>query len=355
MKLYESIMWQYIAEEPQVLANLLKRQDIKELAEKLCAFKQIYFISHGSSYNSSMTLMPFYARYAKVNVHCITAGNFIASEDTAALLNPEDTLVVCISQTGNSRGTLLAAELAKKYGLKTVGIAASTSATLKKYCDEFIELQCGEEDSNAKTKGMSSTLLTLALFGTYLGYYKNNISEETVQKILKEFELQVEELTSVKEKAIQFCKDNDFGKGVENFYIIGSSMNYGLALEAQIKLMETMCIPTCAVDTEEFSHGTHRAIHPDTHVLVIRSEENKELADKTFKYLNNMTNTYMIETFKENNCKNVVQVENHPYTQSILTIVEFIQVISAYGPENNGLDPNRDANNDFTDLVETRI
>ncbi len=355
MKLFESIMWQYIDEEPAVLKQMLNRSDIRELAEKMYSYKQIYFVSHGSSYNSSMTVSPFYARFAHINVHCVTSGNFISSENLIQLLNPEDTLIVCISQTGNSRGTLLSAQLAKKYGFTTVGVAADSSATLKNYCNELITLQCGEEDSNAKTKGMSSTLLALALFGLYLGCYNKTITEDVVTDVLKEFEAQINELPEVKKNTIRFCEENEFGKDIRNFYIIGSGMNYGLALEAQIKLMETMCIPTCAVDTEEFSHGTHRAIQKDTHVLVIRTNENKELAEKTFRYLDQMTNVYMVETFNENEGKNVVHVNNYPLTQSILTVVEFIQIISAYGPEWNGLDPNRDANNDFTELVETRI
>lgn len=355
MELFESIMWKYISQEKDVLSANIERKDIQPVAEQLTGYSTVYFVSHGSSYNSSMTVAPFFMKNARINVHCITAGNFIASENQVSLFDKENTLVVLISQTGNSRGTLEGAKLAEKYGIATLGLSADNSATLKKYTDYFLTLNCGEEDSNAKTKGMSSTILVLLLLATYIGLKKGIITESRKDEIIAELKRQCEELESVHQKTVQFCKANDFGKGMTNLYTIGSDMNYGLALEGQIKVMETMCIPTCAVDSEEFSHGTHRSINRDTSVLIIRTPNNAEMAQKTFEYFDPIARMYMIETFRDNKKDNVVSVPLHPYTQSVLTIVEFIQIISAYAPENNHLDPNRDANNAYTEVVETRI
>ena len=95
---------------------------------------------------------------------------------------------------------------------------------------------------------------------------------------------------------------------MKDFYIVGSGMNYGLALEAQIKMMETMCIPTCAVDSEEFSHGTHRSINRDTTMLVIRTGRNATFAQSIYDYFNKLANVIMIETFPENRQKNVISI-----------------------------------------------
>ena len=355
MELYESIMWKYISQEKDVLTANIERKDIKELAEKLCKYKTVYFVSHGSSYNASMTVAPFFMKNARINVHCVTAGNFIASENQVSLLDPRKTLIVLISQTGNSRGTLEGAKLAAKYNIATLGLSADNSATLKQYTEYFLTLNCGEEDSNAKTKGMSSTILVLLLLGTYIGAKKGIITSETEKTVIEELKQQCEELETVYNKTIRFCEDNRFGTDMTNFYIIGSDMNYGLALEAQIKVMETMCMPTCAVDSEEFSHGTHRSINANTNLLIIRTAQNAEMAQKTFDYFDPIARMYMIETFNDNNKVNVVNVPEHKLTESVLTIVEFIQIISAYAPELNHLDPNRDANNEYTEIVETRI
>ena len=78
MELFESIMWKYISEEKDVLTANIERKDIQPVAEQLAGYSTIYFVSHGSSYNSSMTVTPFFMKNARINVHCITAGNFIA-------------------------------------------------------------------------------------------------------------------------------------------------------------------------------------------------------------------------------------------------------------------------------------
>ncbi len=355
MELFESIMWKYISEEKDVLTANIERKDIQPVAEQLTGYSTVYFVSHGSSYNSSMTVAPFFMKNARINVHCITAGNFIASENQVSLFDKENTLVVLISQTGNSRGTLEGAKLAEKYGIATLGLSADSSATLKQYTDYFLTLNCGEEDSNAKTKGMSSTILVLLLLGTYIGLNKGVITEQQKDKIINELREQCDQLQMVYDKTIQFCEKNEFGRNLTNLYTIGSDMNYGLALEGQIKVMETMCIPTCAVDSEEFSHGTHRSINADTSVIIIRSPQNADMAQKTFDYFDPIARMYMIETFEDNKKDNVVNIPLHPYTESVLTIVLFIQIISAYAPEYNHLDPNRAANNEYTDVVETRI
>ncbi|MBE6104079.1 MAG: SIS domain-containing protein [Erysipelotrichaceae bacterium] len=355
MELFESIMWKYIGQEYQVLTDNIRRTDIEKLAEKLACFDTIYFVSHGSSYNASMTVMPFFMKNAGVNVHCITAGNFISSETLASLIDNEKTLVVLISQTGNSRGTLQAAQLAEKHGIKTLGISADDTATLKKYTDYFLTLNCGEEDSNAKTKGMSSTILVLLMLASCIGTIRGTITPEEKVAVYRELQLQCAELDDFICRSIQFSRENSVGKNMKDFYIVGSGMNYGLALEAQIKMMETMCIPTCAVDSEEFSHGTHRSINRDTTMLVIRTGRNATFAQSIYDYFNKLANVIMIETFPENRQKNVISITDCPLTESVMLIVAFIQVISAFAPEYNHQDPNRDANNDFTDLVDTRI
>ena len=343
MELYESIMWKYISEEKDILQANLERNDIAVLASRLTGYQTVYFVSHGSSYNASMTVAPFFMKYAGINAICVTAGNFISCEDRVSLLDKQKTLIVLISQTGNSRGTLEGALMARRHGIDTLGLSANDSATLKGYTDFFLTLNCGEEDSNAKTKGMSSTILVLLLLAMEISVLKNRNTQ------------QCEELEAVHKLTTDFCDKTSFGKDMENFYIIGTDMNYGLALEAQIKVMETMCIPTCAVDSEEFSHGTHRSINEKTSLLIIRTPQNADMAQKTYDYFNMIARVSMIETFDDNRRDNVVNIPCHPLTQSVLTIVEFIQIISAYAPEYNHLDPNRDANNEFTELAETRI
>ena len=202
---------------------------------------------------------------------------------------------------------------------------------------------------------MSSTILVLLMLASCIGTIRGTITPEEKVAVYRELQLQCAELDDFVCRSIQFSRENSVGKNMKDFYIVGSGMNYGLALEAQIKMMETMCIPTCAVDSEEFSHGTHRSINRDTTMLVIRTGRNATFAQSIYDYFNKLANVIMIETFPENRQKNVISITDCPLTESVMLIVAFIQVISAFAPEYNHQDPNRDANNDFTDLVDTRI
>ena len=186
MELYESIMWKYISEEKDILQANLERNDIAVLASRLTGYQTVYFVSHGSSYNASMTVAPFFMKYAGINAICVTAGNFISCEDRVSLLDKQKTLIVLISQTGNSRGTLEGALMARRHGIDTLGLSANDSATLKGYTDFFLTLNCGEEDSNAKTKGMSSTILVLLLLAMEISVLKNRITQETKKAMMKE-------------------------------------------------------------------------------------------------------------------------------------------------------------------------
>lgn len=353
--MFESVMWKYIDEETDVLNKVVNNEEIKTIANKYKDIKNIYFVSHGSSYNAQYTVAPFFSKYAKINCTTLTAGNFADEENIAKNIDPTNTLLVSISQTGNSRGTLLTCEIARKNNIKTLGLSASRQAKLSEYVDDLICLNCGEEKSNAKTKGYSCSVLSLIMFALELGKTKCNITEAQYKEVLDDIAREINSLKDTKEKSIQFCKDNDFGKGLNNLYVFGCNMNYGSALECALKVTETACIPTVVCDTIEFSHGIHRSINKDCTLLIIRSEYNSKFSLDAFNYFKDKTKVLMINTLEEIDDKRIININNNSTVQSVLNIVEFIQVISTYAPENLGLDPNRISNNDFAALVDTRI
>lgn len=353
--MFESIMWKYIDEETETLNSVINNSEIKNVAIKYKDIKNIYFVSHGSSYNAQYTVAPFFSKYAGVNCTTITAGNFTDEESIAKNIDTTNSLLVSISQTGNSRGTLLTCEIARKNNIKTLGLSASRQAKLAEYVDDLICLNCGEEKSNAKTKGYSCSVLSLIMFALELAKAKENISDAQYKEVLDDITREINSLKQTKEKSLQFCKDNDFGKELNNLYVFGCNMNYGSALECALKVTETACIPTVVCDTIEFSHGIHRSINPDCTLLIIRSGYNSKFSLDAFNYFKDKTKVFMINTLDKIDDKRVINIDNNSSIQSVLNIVEFIQIISTYAPENLGLDPNRITHNEFAAIVDTRI
>jgi len=355
----KSIMWKYISEETTLLRSILLRKDIQKIVDCIEQdIETIYFVCHGSSYNAATAVSDFLARYANVRVYCYTPANFLYNCTTISYEERSKTLVAAISQTGTSRGTIEAVKRAKNLGFSVLGFTDIKGSLLDKLSDIQITFNCKEEDSNAKTKGYSSTLVILMILSVALALKKGCMDKKQANLIFDELKDCVNELVDITEKTIKWCERTKFGGNIENVFVLGCGMNYGTALEGQLKLMETMCIPTMFNDIEEFSHGMHRAINKNSTVILLNSEQTcKELTDKTFEYLKNKTDKVMMINASENKSNNpmVITIKNHPLTQSILGITIIIQIISVFIPELNKCDPNVDSNNDYTYYMKTRI
>lgn len=355
----ESIMWEYISQEPEILERLLGNTEIAELANRIGkTLECIYFVAHGSSFNAAMTVSDFLSRNAKLRVYVYTPANFRYNAASISREVPERTLVAAISQTGTSSGAIDALRSAKAMGFSTLGITDVAGSPIAQESDHTLILGCGEEDSNAKTKGYSATLMVLMLLAVHLGCVRDTLNEESANAIRQELAGQIRQHPKILEQTLSWCRANSFGSTLKDLYVLGYGMNFGTAMEGQLKLMETMCIPTMFNDIGEFSHGMHRSITPDSTVLLIAAPHPLQtLTKQTAAYLQSIqAHTILLDATGQESTEGVsIQVPSHPLTQSVLLLTLVIQILSVYGPEHWGLDPNRDAHNDFTEVVHTRV
>lgn len=350
--MFESIMWKYMKEEGNLLSNLLQNSNVKTEGNKLEGIEALYLVAHGSSYNASNAIAPFITKLTGIRTYVYTPSGFRYNALSIYQENKATTWVLGISQTGTSRGVLEALEEVKENGFKIVGITNEKDSPIDQMSDVTFYLECGEENSNAKTKGYSSTLLTLMMLAVELG----KITTDEKEAIYKELQDQINEIEIVIDKTTLWCIKNKFGVDMNNIYVVGNGMNFATSMEGQLKLMETRCIPTMFNDIEEFSHGMHRSLNEDSYVMLLNSKVDCDLMEKTFEYLHHKNiHVVMINAENEINDGDVINVGKYDYTSSVLVITAAIQAISAYVPEINGQDPNRNANNEYTDWMETRV
>ncbi len=354
--MFESIMWTYMKEEPVLLANLLERGEIRRQISRFQSMDALYMIAHGSSYNAASTVAPMISRLGGVRVYAYTPSNFRFNAVSQEYESKADTWILGISQTGTSRGVLEAMELAGEKGFHSIGITNEPDSPIDRLSDVTFYLGCGEEDSNAKTKGYSSTLLTLMLFAIELGSAKGRLSRQEADAYYAELRNEIAEIGAVIERTTEWCKEHDYGRGMNNLYVVGNGMNFATAMEGQLKLMETQCVPTMFNDIEEFSHGMHRSLTLHSNVILLNSREDQALTEKTMEYLRSKEiPALMINGMKECTEPDVINAGYFPLTNSVLTMTAALQAISAFVPELNGMDPNRSANNDYTEWVRTRV
>ncbi len=354
--MFESVMWTYIREEEALLNRLLNSSNIPFEIHKLSGIKALYVTAHGSSYNAACAVAPIISRLAGIRTYCYTPAAFRFNASSIDHESAKDTWVLGISQTGTSRGVLEAVKLAKDKGFNAVGITAVPDSPISRLCDVTFDLACGEEDSNAKTKGYSSTLTVLMILGAELGRLNKTLSDKEYQEFYDELRAQVNDINAVTERTLRWCEANRYGIGMDNLYVVGTGINAATAMEGQLKLMETQCVPTMFNDIGEFSHGMHRSLTKHSNVILLNSAEDRELTETTMKYLRKkQIPALMINAQEESLYPDVINVGCYPKTSSVLLITTAIQVISVFVPEINGLDPNRNANNDYTEVTETRV
>lgn len=359
LNMHQSIMWQYIAQEQDVLAQHMKSSQTDEYAGRNGkGLRAIYFVAHGSSYNAAVCTAGFFSRIAHIRAYAYTPGNFCSGGSAIEQEDPSSILVAVISQTGTSTGALQSLEYAHTLGCKTLGITGNPEAQVAKKADDVLLLLCGIEDSNAKTKGYSSTLLLLLLLALSMGSQRDVLGSSEKNACLNELDNMIKIMPELCYQIEMFCKQMSFGDNLHNLYVIGSGMNYGTAQECQLKLMETMCIPTMFNEIGEFSHGMHRSINAESSVLLIRSPDRQEGQIKqAYSYLRGISeHVWMIDASGDKpldeNCLCIPVFRN---TQSLILMTLVVQVFSVYAPECVGQDPNRDANENFTHLMGTRI
>ena len=156
-----------------------------------------------------------------------------------------------------------------------------------------------------------------------------------------------------------WCESTKFGVEMANEYLIGSGVNYGTAVEGQLKMMETLRVPTMYNDILEFSHGMHRAINNKSYLILINSgnDEARKIFVKTYEYMRRVTeHCVMINVSKtKTNDSNIIDIPLFEFDDSLLLTTLVIQVISTFVPEINNMDPNGWANDDYTKIVATRI
>lgn len=351
-----SIMWKYMEEEATLLKRLMADGEVKEKISAMKDMETLYIVAHGSSYNAANAVAPMLSKLCRIRVYVYTPSNFIHNAYSLQWENKEHTWVCGISQTGTSRSVLEAVKQAKKDGFSLLGITNTIASPMEQISDVCCHLQCDEEDSNAKTKGYSSTLVLLWKLTLELAKQKNSISQAEADAITAELDEQIAYLPKLQKQVYEWCEQYRYGEHMNHLYMIGNGVNFATAMEGMLKLMETMCIPTMFSDIEEFSHGMHRSIKPDSYVILLHDGINAEAMDKTFAYLNEKgCHTLMLNGADSQATGNVIAWKAFPHTSSVLLFTAVIQVISAFVPELHGMDPNRNANDDYTECMNTRI
>jgi len=250
-----------ISEQPETIfkAGESTQEGIKTSSDYLRHAKNIFLTGSGTSYNASLVAKHLFSKYAKIKSECIIASEMQFSQDS---IEP-NSILIAISQSGESADVLEAVDIAKKANCKIISIINSLTSTLARESDIVIGMNCGPEIGVAATKSFTSQLIIL---------YKI-IQELSIEKIEINFQEISSSISDVLEAHSSIKKLANEIKGVSDIYVLGRGIHYPIAIESALKIKELTYIHAEGIAGGELKHGPLALMDSKAFVIIINPED----------------------------------------------------------------------------------
>ncbi|HXK49170.1 MAG TPA: glutamine--fructose-6-phosphate transaminase (isomerizing) [Clostridiales bacterium] len=275
---YPHFMLKEIFEQPGTLTDTMRgRLLLEEGVSKLGGLNQhpevykallnadkIFIVACGTSWHSALIGEYMLEEYAKISVEVEYASEFRYRDP---IITPK-TVVIAISQSGETADTLAAIKEAKRKGAVTIGICNVVGSTISKETDAGVYLHAGPEIGVASTKAFTSQVIALALITLDIARHKD-MSFRQGYKIVKELKLLPALVESILENSEKIKEIADRFKSAKNFLYLGRGYNFPVALEGALKLKEISYIHAEGYPAAEMKHGPIALIDENMPVIFI--------------------------------------------------------------------------------------
>ncbi|MDD4715744.1 MAG: glutamine--fructose-6-phosphate transaminase (isomerizing) [Oscillospiraceae bacterium] len=271
---YEHFMFKEIMEQPKAVRDTVSPRirdgkvvldSVNLTADYVQNLKRLYIVACGSSYHVGIVAKYTIERLVRLPVEVALASEF-------RYCNPlvdENTLVVVVSQSGETADTRDAMREAKRLGARTLAVVNVVGSTIAKEADDVIYTWAGPEIAVATTKAYSAQLAVMDLLTLYLGDLKGTLPAPEYDAILgglQKLPEQIEEILSRKED-IQYYASLYFNN--QSVFFIGRNLDYAIGLEGSLKLKEISYVHSEAYAAGELKHGTISLIENGTLVVAL--------------------------------------------------------------------------------------
>lgn len=260
---YDHFMLKEIHEQPIVFKNTIDAYiDFKNLPD-LSKYNNIHIVACGSAYHAGLVGKYLIENYAKVPVYVEVASEYRYKYN----FYDKNTLVIFVSQSGETADTLACLRKVKEDGIDTFSIVNVVGSSIARESKYVMYTKAGCEIAVATTKAYLAQLTSFAIITMYLT--NNKLSDE-----IKLIPNMIEELINIDYKEIA----KDIYKNKDIFFI-GRSLDYAICMEGSLKLKEISYINCVAYQAGELKHGTISLIENNTPVIAVAT--NESLLEKT--------------------------------------------------------------------------
>ncbi len=285
---FEHFMMKEIHEQPKAVQDTLNsvlkdgQIDLSQTGltqEEMKTWQQIYIVGCGSAYHVGVTAQYVLEDLVRLPVRVELASEFRYRKP----LLTKNTLVVIISQSGETADSLAALREAKAFGAKTLAIVNVVGSTIAREADHVFYTLAGPEIAVATTKAYSTQLMAVYALAIALAKVRATLPEEECTRLIGELEAlpdKIEKLLENKERIQWFASKQVAAKDI---FFIGRGVDYAISLEGSLKMKEISYIHSEAYAAGELKHGTISLIEPNTLVVGLLTQQS--LYEKTLSNL----------------------------------------------------------------------
>ena len=269
---YPHFMFKEIMEQPDAIRRTVFPRirdgrvvldDITITKEYLDSVTKVFIVACGSSYHVGMVSKYNWERLLRRPVEVALASEFRYSDP----LVDENSLVIIISQSGETLDTMAAMREAKRRGGRILAIVNVVGSSIAREADDVLYTWAGPEIAVATTKAYSTQLALMDLVGLYLADLEGTVSAEEYAAVVEELQLLPEKMEKVLEKKedIQYFASRYFNHN--SVFFIGRNLDYAMGMEGSLKLKEISYIHSEAYASGELKHGTISLVESGTLVV----------------------------------------------------------------------------------------
>ena len=312
----------------------------------LAGLERLYFVACGSAYHVGMAAKYSIEKMTRVPVEVDLASEFRYRDP---ILVP-NSMVIIISQSGETADSLAAMRLAKEMGVPTLAVVNVIGSSIAREADHVMYTYAGPEIAVATTKAYSAQLICTYILGTALGIAKGRIDQEKEIAYINALEKlpdQISKILEDKERIQWFASKY---ANAHDVFFIGRGLDYAICLEGSLKMKEISYIHSEAYAAGELKHGTISLIEDGTLVIGVMTQN--DLYEKTRSnlvevkargaYLMGLTNYGNYSTEDTVNFAVYVPKTEAPFTASLAVIP--LQLMGYYLSVAKGLDVDKPRN-----------
>ena len=277
---YEHFMLKEINEQPKAVRDTMSKRIAKDGSritldeldwskEFLDGIDKIFIVACGTAYHAGLVGKFYIEKLARMLVEVDLASEFRYRDPIV----DDKTLVIVISQSGETSDTLAALKESKRRGAKTLAVTNVVGSSIAREADQVIHTWAGPEIAVASTKAYTTQLILMFMLALYMAQLRSTVTEDRARELielLKKIPAQISETLSDVEPIKTFARRYGFN---EDVFYIGRSLDYDVALEGALKLKEISYIHAEAYASGELKHGTLALIVEGVPVIALATQK----------------------------------------------------------------------------------